>query len=61
MEVWETVSRAIPTILMRELLSDATGNFLLSVGVNFALDWKWWKSGSTSAGMAGTAFACTTG
>ena len=38
---------------MRELLSDATDNFLLSVGVNFALDNKWWKLGFASAGMAG--------
>ncbi len=46
---------------MRELLSDATGNFLLSVGVNFALDNKWWKLGFASAGMAGAPFTFTTG
>ncbi len=46
---------------MRELLSDATGNFLLSVGVNFALDSKWWKLGFASAGMAGAPFTFTTG
>ncbi|GEM_PF-3240196 len=61
MEVEETVLQAIPTIILRELLWDATGFFLPSVGVNFALCCKKWKSGLISAGMADTAFTFTTG
>ena len=61
MEVEETVSRAIPTMMVQELLWDATENFLPSVGVNFALCCKRWKSGLISAGMADTAFTFTTG
>jgi hypothetical protein len=37
MEVEETVLRAIPTIMVQDMFWDATGNFLPSVGVNFAL------------------------
>ena len=61
MEVEETVLRAIPTMDGTRFVLGCDRDFLPSVGVNFALCCKKWKSGLISAGMADTAFTFTTG